>query len=53
MKWRIALSADGTGYLVHVPGESKEEAVRAAKKKVARDFKGLELRVKSAERIEA
>ena len=50
MTWRIIICGDGTGYLVHVNGENKQEAVAAAKRKIG-SLHGKELRVKSAERM--
>jgi hypothetical protein len=52
MNWRVVIAGDGGRcYLVHVPGESEQEARRAAKLEVARDLHDSELRVRSAERI--
>lgn len=53
MKWRIVLAGEGHCYLVHADGESKAEALREAKRRVARELRGTEIRVRSAERIEA
>ena len=52
MKWRVVLSSDGRGYLVHVDGEDQAEAERNAKAKVRRDPRAMEVRlVRKPERM--
>ena len=53
MNWRVVCVGEGRCFLVHVSGQSEEEAYRAAREKVARDFRIQRPRVRSAERIEA
>ena len=54
--FRVILAAAGTGYVLHVPGQSEEAARAAALAKIARDFPGreqTEIRVRRVERIGA
>jgi hypothetical protein len=53
MSWRIVLSGGGAACLVHVAGESREEAIRAALRKVERDLHVNAPVIRSAERISA
>ncbi|MBL8968248.1 MAG: hypothetical protein JNG85_14675 [Spirochaetaceae bacterium] len=59
MNWRVALSASGASFLVHVRGENDRAAKSAAVEKVARSFASVaelprpEIRVKRVERIGA
>lgn len=55
MNWRLVLTADGTGYLVHVGGRTKAEALREGLDKAVRAFglARLEIRVRRIERIGA
>jgi len=48
--YRVVILGDGTNYLVHVPGETKQEAVANALAKAAA-LHGKNLRFKDAERI--
>jgi len=53
VNWRVVCVGEGHCFLVHVSGRSEAEAHRAAREKVARDFRVQLPRVRSAERIEA
>ena len=50
--WLVIIAgADGRHYAIPSRGDTEDEARREAKRKVIRDFRERELRVKSAERM--